>query len=108
MDAASPGETSVIIYQLDYIHPDGDGHERTANTLKMEATSYFDTPESICKLDGTDLKIKAESADETSAFTNHVAQTLKTIEASFSKRQYLSAGLQRPEGRSSKLPMKCQ
>lgn len=34
---------SVTIYQLDYIHPDGGKNERTANTLKMEAKSYFDT-----------------------------------------------------------------
>jgi len=56
MDATSSGETSVTIYQLDYIHPDGGRHERTADTLKMEATTYFDTAESICQLDGTDLK----------------------------------------------------
>ena len=70
MDAASSGETSVNIYQLDYIHLDGGRRERTANTLKMEATIYFDTAESICQLDGRDLRIKAESAYETSAFTN--------------------------------------
>jgi hypothetical protein len=70
MGAASSGETSVTIYQLDYIHPVVGRHERTANTLKTEATSYFDTTESICQLDSTDLKIKAESAYETSTFTN--------------------------------------
>jgi hypothetical protein len=70
MDAASSGETSVTIYQLDYIHPDGGRHERTAKTLKMEATIYFDTTESICQLDSKDLKMKAESAYETSTFTN--------------------------------------
>jgi hypothetical protein len=75
MDATSSGET---IYQADYIHPDGDRHERTANTLKMEATTYFDTAKSICQLDDTELQliniiIKPESAYETSALTNYAA-----------------------------------
>jgi len=58
---SSSGETLVTIYQLDYIHPEGGRHERTAKTLKMEATSYFDTAKSICHLDGTDFMIKADS-----------------------------------------------
>jgi hypothetical protein len=96
------------LYPTLYIHPDGGRHQRTANTLKMEATSHFDWAESICQLDSTDLKIKVESAYGTSALTNGAAYTLKTRKASFSKRQYLSAGLQRRERRSSKPPMKCQ